>query len=96
MPQFHKFDKPSGHEDFALVCVTLWEIWSLRCKAIYEHIFQPPMSAHMFVKSFIGKLDQTPKTKPSSAASKHETGRSVWTPSLQGFLNINADGAMNK
>ena len=57
-----------SHEHFVLTGVTLWAIWMTHRKVIHENIFQPPMSTHMFVKSFINDLDQITKkeVKPNS------------------------------
>ena len=36
---------------FVRLVITLWAIWSARRKAVYEDIFQSPMSTHMFIQA---------------------------------------------
>ena len=39
--------------------VTLWALWHAKRKAVYENIFQSPLSTHSFVVRFIADLDLT-------------------------------------
>jgi hypothetical protein len=41
------------HEGVIRVVVSLWAIWYARRKAIYENIFQSPLSTHCFISKFI-------------------------------------------
>lgn len=45
---------PGPH--FVHLAVTLWAIWGARRKAIYENIFQSPMSTHHFIEAFLDDL----------------------------------------
>ncbi|XBI57913.1 hypothetical protein VPH35_039223 [Triticum aestivum] len=46
-----------SHEQFVLLAVTLWAIWTARRKAIHEQIFQTPQATHLFVRNFIQELN---------------------------------------
>jgi hypothetical protein len=37
------------HDQLVRLTVTLWAIWHARRKAIYENLFQSPLSTHLFI-----------------------------------------------
>ena len=46
-------------EESRRTMVTLWALWHAKRKAVYENIFQSPLSTHSFVVRFIAELDLT-------------------------------------
>ena len=46
-------------EESRRTMVTLWALWHAKRKAVYENIFQSPLSMHSFVVRFIAELDLT-------------------------------------
>lgn len=67
----------SSHVGFILVTVTLWAIWMARRKTIHEGTFQPPLSTHLFVESFIQDLEvnmqaeKKPSLQPIKCSKRH-------------------------
>ena len=43
-------------EELKRVVVTLWAIWHAKRKAIYEKVFQSPLSTHSFVERYMADL----------------------------------------
>ena len=58
------FMQSLDHDQFVLLAVTLWAIWTSRRKAIHEGIFQTPHAIFTFVKHFIGELDVVKEREP--------------------------------
>ena len=44
------------HVDLIRVLVTMWAIWYVRRKVIYENIFQSPLSTHSFINKYMAEL----------------------------------------
>ena len=44
-------------EESRRVVVTMWAVWHAKRKAVYENIFQSPLSTHCFVDRFMSDLD---------------------------------------
>lgn len=86
-----------SHADFTKVIVTLWAIWHAHRKAMYEQIFQSPLSTHLFVKHFISELDVTAKAKPDKKGRVQQGPRhQSWIKLPTGFIKLNVDGAVSK
>ena len=70
--------------------VTLWAIWHARWKSIYEHVFQPSMSTHMFIMCFIAEVEALAPalsaTRPPKPASQ------PWIRPPPGIAKCNVDG----
>jgi len=84
-----------SHMEFTIVLVTLWMIWTARRKAIHEHIFQSPLSIHLFIKSYIEDLQLV--TKPVQQPSTNQRHLSArWQAPPDGFCKIMVDGAVSR
>ena len=74
--------------------VTLWAIWRVKRKAIYENSFQSPLSTHSFVERYLNDLalseDALVETKWVATSSPR------WIPSPHGVAKINVDAALSK
>ena len=46
------------HDSFTRMAVTLWSVWYVRRKAVYESIFQSPQQTIYFVENFIESWDK--------------------------------------
>jgi hypothetical protein len=72
--------------------VTLWALWHAKRKAVYENIFQSPLSTYSFVERFITDLDLTVyrgKTKTATSFPR-------WIPPPRGVSKMNVDAALSK
>jgi len=81
-------------EESRRTMVTLWALWHAKRKAVYENIFQSPLSAHSFVERFIADLDLSvyrPEARPKTATSFPR-----WIPPPRGVSKINVDAALSK
>jgi hypothetical protein len=45
-----------SHDEFIMVLITLWAIWTARRKAIHESIFQSHVTIIAFVKNYVWEL----------------------------------------
>ena len=85
-----------SHDQFVLLSVTLWAIWSARCKAINEGIFQTPQGTFYFIKSFISELDQLKEIKPVHALHAQSTEPQRPKAPLVGYAKIHVDASVRK
>ncbi|KAJ1277594.1 hypothetical protein BS78_04G016200 [Paspalum vaginatum] len=74
--------------------VRLWAIWHARRKAIHEHVYQSPLSTHMFVERFISDLEQTIPQRVEKGGSKTRQPRRIPPPS--GAMKVKVDAAVSK
>jgi hypothetical protein len=80
-------------EELTRVVVTLWAIWHAKRKAIYEKVFQSPLSTQSFVERFMADLallDARPEVKRAAVSSPR------WIPPPHGVAKINVDAAVSK
>jgi hypothetical protein len=80
-------------EESRRMMVTLWALWHARRKALYENIFQSPLSTHSFVERFIADLDLS---KPQPARQRIATSTPRWIPPPSGMSKLNVDAALSK
>jgi hypothetical protein len=81
-------------EESRRTMVTLWAMWHAKRKAVYENIFQSPLSTHSFVERFIADLDLSisrPEARQKTAASFRR-----WIPPPRGVSKINVDATLSK
>jgi hypothetical protein len=73
-----------SHDQFTVMVVSLWAIWTPRRKAIHEDIFQSPISTHGFIMSYIKEICQL--AKPSSVSTWAKRNREAkWIPSERSY-----------
>jgi len=80
-------------EESRRVVVTMWAVWHAKRKAVYENIFQSPLSTHCFVDRFMSDLDLS-SPQSEITASKGRVPR--WIPPPGGIVKINVDAALSK
>uniref|UniRef100_A0A452XPQ8 RNase H type-1 domain-containing protein n=1 Tax=Aegilops tauschii subsp. strangulata TaxID=200361 RepID=A0A452XPQ8_AEGTS len=56
-----------SHDQFVLLAVTLWAIWTARRKEIHKGIFQTPQATTDFVRRFIAELEVLENRTESTA-----------------------------
>ena len=93
-------DKVNGAHSVGLLCYFVWYIWKHRNKCVFEGISPDPQ----FVLSLANEA-HSEFLMDSSFLTKLVTGSQIlfasipsstrWSPPIQGFLNINCDGAFN-
>lgn len=79
-------------EESRMTVVTMWAILHAKRKAIYENIFQKPLSTHSFVERFISDLDLSSSRSETSASNSIRVLR--WIPPPGGLVKINVDAAL--
>ena len=74
-------------EDFVRTIVRVWAIWSTRCKAIHEAIFQSPVIVNGFITRLISELQEVhiPKTKMTTARTSRLT---PWQPPVANCAKV--------
>jgi hypothetical protein len=83
-----------SHEEFTLTAVSLWAIWYARRKAVYEEVFQSPLSTLSFINRFCVDLEvQRAADKPEKGAGP---AAPRWFPPPPGVAKINVDVALSK
>jgi hypothetical protein len=85
-----------SHEEFTKAVVTLWAVWSDRRKAIYEEIFQSPLTIFGFIISFLAELDIAHSIKPKRQTARTTLMASAWNAPPNGFVKVNVDAAVTK
>jgi hypothetical protein len=81
-----------SHDQTIRMCTILWAIWHARRKAIYENIFQSPLSTHHFVESFLSDLLNQTKVEKMGKASKAMAPKPPrWLHPHAGMAKINTD-----
>jgi hypothetical protein len=73
---------------------TLLAIWHARQKAIYENIFQSPLSTHHFVERFLSDLNQTKVEKVGRMIKAAAPKPPRWIPPPMGMAKINTDAGV--
>ena len=71
----------------------MWAIWHAKRKAIYERVFQSPLSTHSFVERFMADLallGARPEVERAASSS------SRWIPPPHGVAKINVDAVVSK
>jgi len=71
----------------------MWAVWHAKRKAVYENIFQSPLSTHCFVDRFMFDLDLS-SPQSEITASKGRVPR--WIPPPGGIVKINVGAALSK
>jgi hypothetical protein len=80
------------HDQMTRLCVTAWAIWHARRKAIYEGIYQSPLSTHSFIESFLNELMvMKPETKRKGTPSPSHP---IWIPPPGNWAKINVDAGV--
>jgi hypothetical protein len=87
------FDTPS-HDQTIWMCTILWAIWHARQKAIYENIFQSPLSTHHFVESFLSDINQTKVEKVGKASKDMAPKPPRWLHPPADMVKINTDAGV--
>ena len=81
-------------EELTRMMVKLWAIWHAKRKAIYDNLFQSPLSTHSFVERFMSDLEVS-VSRPE-VRRKADTTPPRWIPPPQGVAKINVDAALSK
>jgi hypothetical protein len=84
-----------SHDQFTMLVVSLWAIWTARRKAIHEEIFQSLLSTHGFITSYLQELRQLAKP-PSATPSSGRSREAQWIPPTNNLSKINVDAAVSK
>ncbi|KAK1611389.1 hypothetical protein QYE76_035062 [Lolium multiflorum] len=83
-----------SHEEFTLTAVSLWAIWYARRKAVYEEVYQSPLSTLSFINRFCADLEvQRGEDEPAKGA---RPAAPRWFPPPPGVTKINVDAALSK
>jgi hypothetical protein len=83
--------RPVRH--FTRITVTLWDIWTSRCKAIHEDIFESPLSTHGFIISYLKELQAIVKPSTSRANQPLVRAHAKWLAPPSDHAKINVDVA---
>lgn len=78
---------------FVRLAVTLWAIWGARRKAIYENIFQSPLSTHHFIGAFLDDLQVIEVPRSSHAGGAPVARQTQWIQPPVTLSKINLDAA---
>ena len=82
-----------SQEELTLTVVTLWAIWHARRKALYEDVFQSPLSTFSFITRFITELEFV---KSPVQKDRGVTEAPGWLPPPIGVAKVNVDAAIAK
>lgn len=80
-------------DQFTLMIVTLWVIWSSWRKAIHEDIYQTPFARDRFIVSYLQDINFLQKLGPISHATTVPKP-SQWQPPPQSYAKINIDASV--
>ena len=81
-------------EQLTVLIVTLWAIWSLRCKAIHEEIFQTPFATDNFSKSYLSDIEFMKKKVGTQVTAISRPA--MWVPPPADHFKINVDAAVSR
>jgi len=82
-----------SHDQLVRMVITLWAIWGARRKAVYEDIFQSPMSTHLYIQSYWSDLQVL--KKPHIQHSQARPARpSNWIQPPENLMKVNVDAAV--
>lgn len=81
-------------EQFILMTVTLWAIWSVRRKVIHEDIFQTPFGTDRFIKSYLADIEFLQKKDRPHAISTPRAR--AWLPPPHDHMKTNVDAAISR
>uniref|UniRef100_A0A453SLV5 RNase H type-1 domain-containing protein n=1 Tax=Aegilops tauschii subsp. strangulata TaxID=200361 RepID=A0A453SLV5_AEGTS len=90
------FMQSLAHDQFVLLAVTLWAIWTARRKAIHEGIFQSPQATNSFVRRFIDELNMITVRSPTRNSAAPAMGQRAVRPKAPhaGFAKIHVDAGV--
>ena len=76
--------------------MTLWSIWYVHLKAVYEAIFQGPWQTDSFINDCVHNLlvAEAPTQQPSTVAANPVDDREPWLPPPSGICKFNVDSAV--
>jgi len=76
--------------------VICWVIWGAWRKALYEDVFQSPLSTFGFISKYLDDLELAGFSEKSTATMPMKTKQHAlkWIAPPEGFLKFNADGAV--
>ena len=76
-----------------VICWAIWDAWR---KALYEDVFQSPLSTFGFISKYLDDLELAGVSEKSTATMPVKTKQHAlkWIAPPEGFLKFNADGAV--
>ncbi|XBI56685.1 hypothetical protein VPH35_038228 [Triticum aestivum] len=73
--------------------ITLWAIWGAWRKAVYEDIYQSPLSTHIFIKSYLNDLEVLKKSRATTVQARM-TRPTLWIQQPGYLAKLNVDAAI--
>ena len=81
-------------EQFQLMIVTLWAIWSARRKAIHEDIYQTPFATDNFIKAYLSDIEFLKKKEEAHGIAVPRPR--TWIPPPTDYYKLNVDAAVSR
>ncbi|XP_066320099.1 uncharacterized protein [Miscanthus floridulus] len=83
-------------KEFQKLVVICWAIWGARRKALYENVFQSPLSTFGFISKFLDDMELAGLCNKNTAAMtlKAKQHALKWIAPPAGYLKFNADGTV--